>query len=40
VTPKDVIAFLSSAGPTAKTLSDDGLLNIIILMKRQRQRGN
>jgi hypothetical protein len=40
VSPQDVVDFLSGAGPMAKTLSDDGLLNMIILMKQQRQRGN
>ncbi|MFY9640502.1 MAG: hypothetical protein WA384_13890 [Rhodomicrobium sp.] len=39
VTPADVELFLSSAGPMAKTLSDDGLLSMIIVMKRQYQRG-
>jgi hypothetical protein len=40
VTPRDIEQFLGSAGPMAKTLSDDGLLNMIILMKRERQQGN
>jgi hypothetical protein len=40
VSPQEVIDFLNGAGPMAKTLSDDGLRNMIILMKQQRQRGN
>ena len=40
VTPKDVQDFLHSAGPIAKTLSDDGLLKMIILIKYQRQHGD
>jgi hypothetical protein len=39
VTPKDVVELLGSAGPMAKTLSDDGLKDMIILMKIQRQKG-
>jgi hypothetical protein len=33
VTPRDVEQLLSSAGPMAKTLSDDGLLSMIVLIK-------
>ncbi len=40
VTPKDIEEFLRSSGPMAKTLSDDGLTNMIIIIKRQRQQGN
>lgn len=40
VTPHDVEDFLSSAGPMAKTLSDDGLTDMIIMIKHQRQRGD
>ena len=40
VSPHDVIDFLRSSGPVAKTLSDDGLVNMIILIKRQHQSGN
>jgi hypothetical protein len=40
VGPRQVISFLRDAGPMAKTLSDDGLLKMIIFMKRQYQSGN
>jgi hypothetical protein len=39
--PKQVISFLRGAGPkTAKGLSDDGLTNMIVLMKIQHQQGD
>jgi hypothetical protein len=40
ITPRDIVSFLRSSGPMAKTLSDDGLTTMIIVMKRQRQQGN
>ncbi len=41
VGPKEVVAFLRSAGPkAAKGLSDDGFTNMIILMKIRRQQGD
>jgi hypothetical protein len=40
VGPSQVISFLRAAGPAAKRLSDDGLGNMIILMKQQYQRGD
>ena len=41
VGPGQVISFPRAAGSdAAKGLSDDGLLNMIILMKRQHQRGD
>jgi hypothetical protein len=41
VGPRQVISFLRAAGPdAAKSLSDDGLSKMIILMKRQHQRGS
>jgi len=41
VGPRQVISFLRAAGPdAAKRLSDDGLLNMIVLVKRQHQRGD
>jgi hypothetical protein len=41
VGPHQIIAFLHDAGPdAAKGLSDDGLVNMIILMKHQHQRGD
>jgi hypothetical protein len=41
VSPAQVIAFLRRAGPdSAKGLSDDGLVSMIILMKRQYQNGS
>jgi hypothetical protein len=40
VTPRDIISLLKSSGPMAKTLSDDGLTGMIILLKEQRQQGN
>jgi hypothetical protein len=40
VTPHDIVSLLKSSGPMAKTLSDDGLTMMIIVMKRQRQEGN
>jgi hypothetical protein len=39
VTPSDTIAFLNGAGPTAKTISDDGLLKTLIAIKRTHQSG-
>ncbi|MGY3584435.1 hypothetical protein ACVIGB_006507 [Bradyrhizobium sp. USDA 4341] len=40
VGPRQIIAFLRSAGPqVAHSLSDDGLMHMIILMKMQYQRG-
>jgi len=41
VGPRQIISFLRTAGPDmAKGLSDDGLTNMIILMKHQHQRGD
>jgi hypothetical protein len=41
VGPREVIALLRSSGPkVAKGLSDDGLRNMIIVMKMQRQSGD
>jgi hypothetical protein len=41
VGPRDIIAFLRGAGPeAAKALSDDGLISMIILIKRQHQSGD
>jgi len=40
VTPRDIISLLRSSGPMAKTLSDDGLTAMIILLKERRQQGN
>jgi hypothetical protein len=41
VSPAQVIAFLRKAGPdAAKGLSDDGLVSMIILIKREHQSGN
>jgi hypothetical protein len=41
VGPRQVISFLRAAGPdAAKGLSDDGPTNMIVLMKRQYQRGD
>ncbi len=41
VGPRHVISFLRDAGPkAARGLSDDGVTNMIILMKRQYQRGD
>ena len=40
VTPRDIVLLLKSSGPMAKTLSDDGLTTMIIVMKRQRQQGD
>jgi hypothetical protein len=41
VGPRQVISFLRDAGPdAAKALSDDGLTNMIILMKHQHQSGD
>ncbi len=37
--PSDVQAFLRGSGPTAKTLTDDGLEKMIILMKIMHQKG-
>jgi hypothetical protein len=40
VGPRDVIAFLRGAGPdAAKHLSDEGLLAMIVVMKRRHQSG-
>ena len=39
VTPRDIVSLLKSSGPMAKTLSDDGLTTMIILLKEQRQQG-
>jgi hypothetical protein len=39
VTPADTIALLNGAGPMAKTLSDDGLRDMLIVMKRTYQSG-
>jgi hypothetical protein len=40
VRPPQVISFLRAAGPdAAKSLSDDGLLKMIVAMKRLHQRG-
>lgn len=40
VTSKDVIEFLKESGPMSKTLSDDGLLKMLIVVKQMRQRGD
>jgi hypothetical protein len=41
VGPRDVIAFLRGAGTDmAKSLSDDGLIAMIVLIKRDHQSGN
>jgi hypothetical protein len=41
VGPRDIIAFLRGAGPeAAKALSNDGLISMIILIKRQHQSGD
>jgi hypothetical protein len=40
ITPRDIVSLLRSSGAMAKTLSDDGLTMMIIVMKRQRQHGN
>ncbi|MGO8740637.1 hypothetical protein [Rhodoblastus sp.] len=39
VPPSEIIAFLRSAGPAAKTLSDEGLRNMIIMMEIRHQQG-
>jgi hypothetical protein len=39
VTPADTIAFLNGAGTAAKSLSDDGLLKMLIVIKRTYQSG-
>ena len=38
VSPLDVVAFLASAGPMAKTLSDDGLTNMLAYLKERKQQ--
>ncbi len=40
VKPSDIDLFLRGAGPMAKTLSDEGLLSMIIYMKQKYQRGD
>jgi hypothetical protein len=40
VSPKDIADLLASSGPLAKTMSDDGLVDMIIVLKQQRQQGN
>jgi hypothetical protein len=41
VSPKDIQAFLISAGPdAAKSLSDDGFQNMVFVLKELRQRGD
>lgn len=34
--PEDILYFLASAGPMAKTLSDDGLINMIAVLHTQK----
>lgn len=38
--PDTIIAFLKSSGKAAKTLSDDGLVAMLSLLKQQYQQGN
>jgi hypothetical protein len=40
VTPSVIIALLRSAGPAAKTASDDALLMMLIMVKQRYQRGD
>jgi len=40
VTPMDAIAFLDSAGPSAKKLSDEGFSNMLIYIVVSRQSGD
>jgi hypothetical protein len=40
VTPSVIIALLRSAGPAAKTASDDALLMMLVMVKQRYQRGD
>lgn len=39
VSTSDIIAFLAASGKMSKTLSDDGLISMIVIMKNKHQRG-
>lgn len=40
ITPTDFIGVLSGAGPVAETVSDDGLLKLVIALKHSRDNGS